>query len=97
MGLVWRLFVSAMLELTMHSLFFLIPDRIRRILAGTCFVPGALLTRFGWAMNQSLSERGTTSMYDGFWEMIMFFFGIILMYISLSLWPWNSYVEESQS
>ena len=61
------------------------------------FVPGAILARIGWAMNQALLERGTTSMYDGFWEMIMFFFGIILMYISLSLWPWNSYVEESQS
>ena len=71
----------------------LIPDRIRKILAGTCFVPGAILTSIGWVMGRS-NQACTScaqSISDGFMELLMIVFGVFLMYISLCLWPWNSY------
>jgi len=74
----------------------LIPDRFRKILAGTCFVPGAILASIGWAMEQAggpANSRGG----GGLIELLMIVFGIFLMYISLCLWPWASYDEESQS
>ena len=94
MGSVWRGFADAM------SWFFdilpgvgLIPDRIRKILAGTCFVPGAILASIGWATDQACTFcSGSTS--DGFLELLMMIFGVFLMYISLCLWPWGSYEEE---
>ena len=67
-----------------------IPDKIRKILAGTCFVLGAILASIGWVMNQALSERTSTSMTDGFFEMIIFLFGFSLLIISAFLWPWGS-------
>ena len=77
----------------------LIPDRIRKILAGTFFVPGAILASIGWAMEQS--QQACTSCaqgtLDGFLELLMMVFGVILMLISLCLWPWSAYEEESQS
>ncbi len=72
------------------DLLDLIPDKIRKILAGTCFVLGAILASIGWVMNQALSERTSTSITDGFFEMIIFLFGFFLLIISAFLWPWGS-------
>ena len=72
------------------ELLGLIPDKIRKILAGTFFVLGAINASIGWAMNQALSERSSTSLGDGFFEMIIFLFGVFLLIISAFLWPWGS-------
>ena len=73
-----------------------IPDRIRKILAGICFVPGVILTSIGWAIDQS--NQACTScaqgITDGFMELLMIVFGVFLVIISLCLWPWDSYEEE---
>ncbi len=74
----------------------LIPDRIRKILAGTCFVPGAILASTGWAMEQTGGPANSRA-GGGLLELLMLIAGVFLMYISLCLWPWSSYEEESQS
>ena len=72
------------------ELLGLIPDKIRKILAGTCFVLGAILSSIVWAMSQAQSERSSTSITDGILEVIIFFFGFSLLIISAFLWPWGS-------
>ena len=74
----------------------LIPDRIRKIIAGFCFVPGAILTSIGWAMDQSnqACTSCSRSITDGFLELFMMVSGVFLMLISLCLWPWDSYEKE---
>ena len=73
-------------------------ERIGKIIAGIFFVPGAILASIGWAMNQALMEKGTTDMYDGFYEMIMLLCGVFLIIISLSAYSAaTSFEEESQS
>lgn len=72
------------------DLFSFIPDKIRYVLAGMCFVLGAILASIGWEMNQALLERTSTSITDGFFEMIIFLFGFFLLIISPFLWPWES-------
>ncbi len=67
------------------ELLGLIPDKIRKILAGTCFVLGAILASF---VNANLT--GT----DGFFEMIIFLFGVFLLIISPFLWPWGSTAKD---
>jgi len=61
--------------------------RIGKIIAVMFFVPGAILARIGWAMNQALMEKGTNTSLggDGFIEMIVFFCGFFLILISLIL------------
>ena len=81
------------LRYSWFELLGLIPDKIRKILAGTCFVLGAINASIGWAMNQALSERSSTSLGDGFFEMIIFLFGVFLLIISAFLWPWGSTVK----
>ena len=81
------------LRYSWFELLGLIPDKIRKILAGTCFVLGAINASIGWAMNQALSERTSTSITDGFFEMIIFLFGVFLLIISAFLWPWGSTVK----
>ena len=81
------------LRYSWYELLGLIPDKIRKILAGTCFVLGAINASIGWAMNQALSERSSTSLGDGFFEMIIFLFGVFLLIISAFLWPWGSTVK----
>jgi len=72
------------------DLFDFLPDKIRNILAGTCFVLGAILASIGWEMNQALSERTSIGITDGFFELIIFLFGFFLLIISAFLWPWGS-------
>ena len=72
------------------DLFDFLPDKIRKIIAGTCFVLGAILASIGWEMNQALSERTSNGISDGFFELIVFMFGFFLLMIFAYLWPWNS-------
>ncbi len=74
----------------------LIPDRIRKILAGMCFVPGAILASIGWAMEQTEGPANSRA-GGGLLELLMMIFGVFFILISLCLWPWASYDEESQS
>ena len=74
----------------------LIPDRIRKILAGMCFVPGAILAGIGWAMEQTEGSANSRA-GGGLLELLMMVFGVFFILISLCLWPWASYDEESQS
>ena len=77
----------------------LIPDRIRKIIASFCFIPGAILTSIGWAMDQSnqACSSCSQSITDGALELLMMVSGASLMFISLCLWPWDSYEEEPHS
>ena len=72
------------------ELLGLIPDKIRKILAGTCFVLGAILSSIVWAMLQAQSERSSIGIGDGIVEVIIFFSGVSLLIISAFLWPWGS-------
>ena len=74
----------------------LIPNRIRKILAGTCFGLGAILASIGWAMEQTGGPANSRA-GGGLLELLMMVFGVFLIYISLCLLPWGSYEEESQS
>ena len=74
-----------------------IPEKIRKVLAGTCFVLGSVLASIGWVMNQALSERTSTSITDGFFEMIIFMLGFFLLIIFAFLWPWNSTAKAIKS
>ena len=62
-----------------------IPDKIRKILAGTCFVLGAILA--------SLANANLTGT-DGFFEfLILFPAAVFLLIISAFLWPWGSTIK----
>ena len=72
------------------DLFDFLPDKIRKIIAGTCFVLGAILASIGWEMNQALSEQSHSGISHGFFELIVFMIGSFLLMIFAFLWPWNS-------
>ena len=74
----------------------LIPDRIRKIIAGICFVPGAILTSIGWWMEQTGGPANSRP-GSGFIELMMMVFGVFLIFISLCLWPWSDDEEEPQN
>ena len=69
------------LRYSWFELLGLIPDTIRKILAGTCFVLGAILA--------SLAKANLTGT-DGFFEFLILFPAVFLLIISAFLWPWGS-------
>ena len=73
----------------------LIPDRIRKIIAGICFFPGAILTCIGWWMEKTGGPANSRP-GAGLIELLMMASGVFLMYISLCFWPWSEDEEESQ-
>ena len=69
------------LRYSWFELLGLIPDKIRKILAGTCFVLGAILV--------SLANANLTGT-DGVFEFLIFFPAVFLLIIPAFLWPWGS-------
>ena len=72
------------LRYSWFELLGLIPDKIRKILAGTCFVLGAILA--------SLANANLTGT-DGFFEFLILFPAVFLLIIPAFLWPWGSTVK----
>jgi hypothetical protein len=67
-----------------------IPIRVKRRLCIFGFTLGAVLAGVGWIREQDRKNCTScyTDMYSGFVEAMMILLGVMLMFLSIWVWPW---------